>query len=90
MQNIVRTRWSNLNSSLNRAEIEVKRKKIIFFLKKAANFFGEEKTEMMSSAPDIADILDKSRELDRLRKEQEDVLLEINKMHKKLHNSMSS
>lgn len=45
---------------------------------------------MMSSAPDIADILDKSRELDRLRKEQEDVLLEINKMHKKLHNSMSS
>lgn len=61
-----------------------------FFFKKAANFFGEEKTEMMSSAPDIADILDKSRELDRLRKEQEDVLLEINKMHKKLHNSMSS
>ncbi|KAL9458302.1 hypothetical protein AB3S75_007217 [Citrus x aurantiifolia] len=42
---------------------------------------------MMSSAPDIADILDKSRELDRLRKEQEDVLLEINKMHKKLHNT---
>lgn len=42
---------------------------------------------MMSSAPDIADILDKSRELDRLRKEQEDVLLDINKMHKKLHNT---
>lgn len=78
MQNIVRTRWSNLNSSLNRAEIEVKRKKTIL-KKKAANFSGEEKTEMMSSAPDIADILDKSRELDRLRKEQEDVLLEINK-----------
>lgn len=90
MQNIVRTTWSNLNSSLNRAEIEVKRKKIIFLKKIAANFFGEEKTEMMSSAPDIADILDKSRELDRLRKEQEDVLLDINKMHKKLHNSMSS
>ncbi|KAK2661638.1 hypothetical protein Ddye_000212 [Dipteronia dyeriana] len=34
---------------------------------------------------DVAEILEKSRELDRLRKEQEDVLLEINKMHKKLH-----
>ncbi|KAK4845715.1 hypothetical protein QYF36_008260 [Acer negundo] len=33
---------------------------------------------------DVAEILEKSRELDRLRKEQEEVLLEINKMHKKL------
>ncbi|KAK3183669.1 hypothetical protein Dsin_030955 [Dipteronia sinensis] len=33
---------------------------------------------------DVAEILEKSRELDRLRKEQEDVLLEINKLHKKL------
>uniref|UniRef100_A0A2P2KRN8 Uncharacterized protein MANES_17G110800 n=1 Tax=Rhizophora mucronata TaxID=61149 RepID=A0A2P2KRN8_RHIMU len=36
------------------------------------------------SSPDIAGILDNSRELDRLRKDQEEVLLEINKMHKKL------
>lgn len=36
------------------------------------------------SSPDIAGILDKSKELDQLRKEQEDVLIEINKMHKKL------
>lgn len=35
------------------------------------------------------DILDKSRELDRLRKEQEEVLIEINKMHKKLQASKS-
>ncbi|XP_021891993.1 uncharacterized protein LOC110810214 isoform X1 [Carica papaya] len=38
----------------------------------------------MSSSPDIAGILDNSKELDRLRKEQEEVLVEINKMHKKL------
>ncbi|KAM7268607.1 hypothetical protein ACFE04_010773 [Oxalis oulophora] len=37
----------------------------------------------MSSA-DVTAILENSRELDRLRKEQEDVLQEINKMHKKL------
>ncbi|KAJ9152840.1 hypothetical protein P3X46_026355 [Hevea brasiliensis] len=36
------------------------------------------------SSPDIAGILENSRELDRLRKEQEEVLSEINKMHKKL------
>ncbi|KAJ4845342.1 SAGA-associated factor 29 A [Turnera subulata] len=36
------------------------------------------------SSPDIAGILDSSRELDRLRKEQDEVLAEINKMHKKL------
>ncbi|PPD86393.1 hypothetical protein GOBAR_DD16654 [Gossypium barbadense] len=36
------------------------------------------------SSPDIASILENSRELDRLRKEQEDVLVEINKLHKKL------
>ncbi|XP_022774359.1 uncharacterized protein LOC111316610 isoform X2 [Durio zibethinus] len=36
------------------------------------------------SAPDIASILENSRELDRLRKEQEEVLIEINKLHKKL------
>ncbi|KAI5341260.1 PREDICTED: SAGA-associated factor 29 [Prunus dulcis] len=36
------------------------------------------------SSPDIAGILDKSKELDQLRKEQEEVLTEINKMHKKL------
>ncbi|KAK1568334.1 hypothetical protein Q3G72_023233 [Acer saccharum] len=33
---------------------------------------------------DVAEILEKSRELDRLRKEQEEVLLEINKLHKRL------
>ncbi|XP_028778622.1 SAGA-associated factor 29 homolog A-like isoform X2 [Neltuma alba] len=36
------------------------------------------------SSPDIAGILDNSKELDQLRKEQEEVLIEINKMHKKL------
>ncbi|XP_050223261.1 SAGA-associated factor 29 homolog A-like isoform X2 [Mercurialis annua] len=36
------------------------------------------------SAADISGILENSRELDRLRKDQEEVLLEINKMHKKL------
>ncbi|WCJ21186.1 SGF29 tudor-like domain [Euphorbia peplus] len=41
----------------------------------------------MSSAADIQGILENSRELDRLRKEQEEVLSEINKMHKKLQAS---
>ncbi|KAI4350618.1 hypothetical protein L6164_005061 [Bauhinia variegata] len=36
------------------------------------------------SSTDIAGILDNSKELDRLRKEQEEVLIEINKMHKRL------
>ncbi|GMI67085.1 SaGa associated Factor 29 a [Hibiscus trionum] len=36
------------------------------------------------SSPDIASILENSRELDRLRKDQEEVLVEINKLHKKL------
>lgn len=39
------------------------------------------------SAPDIAGLLDASKELDRLRKEQEEVLAEINKMHKKLQST---
>lgn len=41
------------------------------------------------SSPDISGILEKSKELDQLRKEQEDVLIEINKMHKKLQASES-
>ncbi|GAB4847898.1 SAGA-associated factor 29 A [Ancistrocladus abbreviatus] len=41
----------------------------------------------MSSSADIASLMENSRELDRLRKEQEDVLLEINKMHKKLQST---
>lgn len=44
--------------------------------------------ETMSS-PDIGGILEKSKELDQLRKEQEEVLVEINKMHKKLQTSES-
>ncbi|KNA21156.1 hypothetical protein SOVF_045980 isoform A [Spinacia oleracea] len=36
------------------------------------------------STSEIASILDNSKELDRLRKEQEDVLTDINKLHKKL------
>jgi len=36
------------------------------------------------SSPEISGILENSKELDRLRKEQEEVLVEINKMHKKL------
>lgn len=39
------------------------------------------------SLPDVAVVLDNTKELDRLRKEQEDVLLEINKMHKKLQST---
>nr|GLL38430.1 SAGA-associated factor 29 isoform X1 [Ipomoea trifida]GMD53276.1 SAGA-associated factor 29 isoform X1 [Ipomoea batatas]GMD54748.1 SAGA-associated factor 29 isoform X1 [Ipomoea batatas]GMD58077.1 SAGA-associated factor 29 isoform X1 [Ipomoea batatas]GME18396.1 SAGA-associated factor 29 isoform X1 [Ipomoea batatas] len=39
------------------------------------------------TSPDISDMLDKSKELDRLRKEQEEVLMEINKMHKKLQSA---
>lgn len=39
------------------------------------------------TTPDIAGILEQSKELDRLRKEQEDILLEINKMHKKLQST---
>lgn len=41
------------------------------------------------SSPEIAGILEHSKDLDRLRKEQEEVLVEINKMHKKLHASES-
>lgn len=41
------------------------------------------------SSPEIAGILEHSKDLDRLRKEQEDVLVEINKMHKKLQASES-
>ena len=39
------------------------------------------------SSPEISGILENSKELDRLRKEQEEVLVEINKMHKKLQAS---
>ncbi|KAG8384884.1 hypothetical protein BUALT_Bualt04G0164700 [Buddleja alternifolia] len=39
------------------------------------------------SAPDIAGIMENSRELDRLRKELEEVLIEINKLHKKLQST---
>nr|VDC91890.1 unnamed protein product [Brassica rapa] len=38
----------------------------------------------MSSTPDITGILENTKELDRLRKEQEEVLVEVNKIHKKL------
>jgi small-conductance mechanosensitive channel len=40
-----------------------------------------------SSSPDIVSILENSKELDRLRKDQEDILSEINKLHKKLQTS---
>ena len=36
------------------------------------------------SSPDIVSILENSKEFDRVRKEQEDILSEINKLHKKL------
>ncbi|OAO92109.1 SGF29b [Arabidopsis thaliana] len=39
------------------------------------------------SSPDIVGILENTKELDRLRKDQEEVLVEINKMHKKLQAS---
>jgi SAGA-associated factor 29 len=41
------------------------------------------------SSPDFAGILEHSKHLDRLRKDQEEVLIEINKMHKKLQASES-
>ncbi|KAL0692581.1 hypothetical protein Bca4012_059761 [Brassica carinata] len=41
----------------------------------------------MSSTPGITGILEITNELDRLRKEQEEVHVEINKMHKKLQSS---
>ncbi|XP_048602928.1 SAGA-associated factor 29 homolog A-like [Brassica napus] len=41
----------------------------------------------MSSTPAVAGILENTKELDRLRKEQEEVLVEINKIHKKLQSS---
>ncbi|KAL3526105.1 hypothetical protein ACH5RR_014477 [Cinchona calisaya] len=41
----------------------------------------------MSSSPDIGKILDKSKDLDRLRNDLEPVLQEINKMHKKLQST---
>lgn len=39
------------------------------------------------SSPDISGILENSRELDRLRKEQEEIINEINKIHKKLQST---
>ncbi|CAJ1792331.1 unnamed protein product [Sphenostylis stenocarpa] len=36
------------------------------------------------SSPDVVSLLENSKELDRVRKEQEEILLEINKLHKKL------
>lgn len=48
------------------------------------NLVGVKFTDGKMSAADIAGILEKSKELDQLRKEQEEVLIEINKMHKKL------
>ncbi|KAL2505239.1 SGF29 tudor-like domain [Abeliophyllum distichum] len=39
------------------------------------------------SSPEVAGILDNSKELDRLRKLQEELLVEINKMHKKLQST---
>ncbi|KAK4768444.1 hypothetical protein SAY87_003585 [Trapa incisa] len=36
------------------------------------------------ASPDIAGILDKAKDLDRLKKELEDVIVDINKIHKKL------
>ncbi|CAH8309216.1 unnamed protein product [Eruca vesicaria subsp. sativa] len=41
----------------------------------------------MSSMPDITGLLKNTEKLDRLRKEQEEVLVEINKMHKKLQST---
>lgn len=39
------------------------------------------------SSQELAGILENSKELDRLRKLQEEVLLDINKLHKKLQSS---
>ncbi|XP_047157604.1 SAGA-associated factor 29 homolog B-like isoform X2 [Vigna umbellata] len=36
------------------------------------------------SSPDVVSLLESSKELDRVRKEQEEILSEINKLHKKL------
>jgi SAGA-associated factor 29 len=37
-----------------------------------------------SAGADVAGLLDKAKELDQLRKEQDDVATEINKIHKKI------
>lgn len=41
------------------------------------------------SSQELSGILENSKELDRLRKELEEVLLDINKLHKKLQSSES-
>lgn len=43
---------------------------------------------MSSTSADVSGIMDNAKELDRVRKEQEEVLIEINKMHKKLQSSL--
>ncbi|KAM0866602.1 hypothetical protein ACQ4PT_042517 [Festuca glaucescens] len=40
-----------------------------------------------SAGADVAGLLDKAKELDQLRKEQDDVAMEINKIHKKIISS---
>ncbi|XP_074370986.1 SAGA-associated factor 29 homolog A-like [Apium graveolens] len=42
---------------------------------------------MSSTSADVSGIMDNAKELDRVRKEQEEVLIEINKMHKKLQST---
>jgi len=42
------------------------------------------------SSPDVVSLLENSKELDRVRKEQEEILSEINKLHKKLQTSQLS
>ena len=41
------------------------------------------------SSPDITGILETSKDLDRLRREQDEILQEINKLHKKLQSGAS-
>ncbi|KAF3616623.1 hypothetical protein T459_07086 [Capsicum annuum] len=71
--------YQSMNES---AQLELVLFIFFIFLDKGTEASGRFAIPMTS--PDIADMLEKSKELDRLRKEQEDVLLEINKMHKKL------
>lgn len=47
-------------------------------------FEGEIEERMSGAMVDVASILDNAKELDRLKKELEEVFLDINKIHKKL------
>lgn len=48
---------------------------------------GSFPTKKRMSGVELTGLFEKAKELDQLRKDQEEVLAEINKIHKKLQNS---